>query len=106
MKEARFYNVGGGVGYAHLWVFGSFFVTPTIGISVGAQRIKWGLESGGEKRSTAPSLNAHIKFGIGMNIRSFFITVDSAVDRFEQNTDSITVGNTSLSSTFSLGARF
>lgn len=106
IRYARSLSIAGGVGYAYNWIFlGRFFFAPMGALSLGAQQVRYGVESD-EKRKTSIATNFHARIALGYNHPNFFTTITAYIDRFSQPTESIEIANLIWGTTFSIGARF
>ena len=100
-------SVGGG--YGQNWIFGSeYFVSLMGALTVGYHQIGYELfgELGHERTRSALDANVHVRFGLGFNIRRFFVSIMSYADLFSQNTESIRLNTTVVGATLSLAVRF
>jgi hypothetical protein len=105
ISHAYMANVSWGIGYGYMAVLGGFFASPFLGLGLGYQSTWWS-SSIADTTHSSLTVNVHTKLGLGYNSRSFFITAEAMSDRFQQNTDSIEIGNSQALVTFSLGSRF
>lgn len=106
INNATMANGSLGLGYGYLWAPAEgFFISPFLGLGLGYQATWWSTPSTHTSHASV-TVNTHLKLGAGFNGKKFFFTVDEQLDRFQQNTSSIEIGNSQLATTLSIGLRF
>lgn len=105
LRSIRMGSYAVGPGYGFNWVPGPFFVAPLLAATAGFDAMTYDLENSTLEHGKL-GLNLHLRIGMGVNARNFFLVGNLYADIFGIQTDTLQVSNNIQGVTFSIGARF